>query len=64
MSQISLRRKNSDEDLKPITPTNLVEQCMVIELPMQNVNTVIRNRGVCFSVYPSFIALRPRATST
>lgn len=64
MSQISLGRKNSDDDLEPITPTNPVEQCTVIELPMQNVNTVMRDRGVCFSVYPSFIALRPRATST
>ncbi len=64
MSQISLGRKNSDDDLEPITPTNLVEQCTVIKLPMQNVNTATRDRGVCFSVYPSFIALRPRATST
>jgi len=61
MSQISLGRKNSGDDLEPITPTNSVEQCTVIELPMQNVNTAMR---VCLSVYPSFIALRPRASST
>ena len=61
MAQISLGRTNSDDYLEPITPTNLVEQCTVIELPMQNVNTAIR---VCFSVYPSFLARRPRATSS
>jgi len=62
MSQISLGRESSDDDLEPITPTNPVGQCTIIELPMRNVNTVMRDRGVCFSVYPSFIALRPRAT--
>jgi len=61
MSQINLGRKNLDDDLEPITPTKPVESRTVTELPMQNVNTVIR---VCFSVYPSIIALRPRATST
>ena len=60
MSQITLGRKNSDDDLEPITLTNPVERCTVVELPMQNVTTVMLDRGICFSVYPSFIAVRFR----
>jgi len=58
-----MQAQNSDDDLEPITLTNPVERCTVVELPMQNVTTVMRDR-ICFSVYPSFIPLRPRATST
>ena len=55
MSQISLGRKNFDDDLEPIAPTKPVESRTVTESPDAETSDTNSDR-VCFSVYPSFIA--------